>query len=227
MKKNTGAMAKRMGMAGGPQTQEQADLLATSTIAGQVIKPGQGFLGKEALGKVSAYSAQIAGGQLPVGAVPPSAPGAPPMVAAATGQPGAPPMVAAATGQPAAPQSPFQTLLSSLLGPEIGGALGSITGGLGGMTSAVPGAATGMAGPVLPGAPSIGGGTSDLVAAIKEQGQATTSAITSSMENLTAQLSGGTAGAGSTQVPDLLTELIGAQRDQTAAINRLIQVQTA
>jgi hypothetical protein len=46
-------------------------------------------------------------------------------------------------------------------------------------------------------------------------------------KHLTAQLSGGTAGAGSTQVPDLLTELIGAQRDQTAAINRLIQVQTA
>jgi murein DD-endopeptidase MepM/ murein hydrolase activator NlpD/predicted chitinase len=229
MKKNTGAMAKRMGMEGGAQTQEQADLLATSTIAGQVIKPGQGFLGKEALGKVSAYSAQIAGGQLPVGAVPPGAPGAPPMTAAVPGAPpmtaavpGAPPMTAAA---PAAPQSTFQTLLSSLLGPELGGALGGLTSGItGGMPGAAPG---GMAGPVLPGAPAVGGGTSELVAAIKEQGQATTSAITSSMETLTAQLSGGTAGAGSTQVPDLLTELIGAQRDQTAAINRLIQVQTA
>ena len=60
MKKHTGAMAKRMGLEG-PLTQEQANLLATSTIAGQVIKPGQGFLGQEALGKVQAYSAQIAG----------------------------------------------------------------------------------------------------------------------------------------------------------------------
>jgi hypothetical protein len=114
MKKNTGAMAKRMGMAGGPQTQEQADLLATSTIAGQVIKPGQGFLGKEALGKVSAYSAQIAGGQLPVGAVPPSAPGAPPMVAAATGQPGAPPMVAAATRATSCTSSTFSNFIKFL-----------------------------------------------------------------------------------------------------------------
>jgi hypothetical protein len=126
-------------------------------------------------------------------------------------------MVAAA---PAAAQSPFQSLLSSLLGPELGGVLGGLTSGV---TSGVPGA---VAGPVLPGAPAVGGGTSELVAAIKEQGQATTSAITSSMENLTAQLSGGTAGGG-TQVPDLLTEMISAQRDQTAAINRLIQAQTA
>jgi murein DD-endopeptidase MepM/ murein hydrolase activator NlpD/predicted chitinase len=221
MKKNTGAMAKRMGMSGGPQTQQEADLLATSTIAGTAIRPGQGFLGKEALGKVSAYSAQIAGGQLPVGAVPPGAPGAPPMVAAA---PGAPTTVAAA---PTAAQSPFQTLLSSLLGPEIGGAIGGITSSLGGMTSGVTGAAGGIAGPVLPGQPAVGGGTGELVAAIKEQGQATTSAITSSMENLTAQLSGGGAAGGGSQVPDLLTELIGAQRDQTAAINRLIQAQTA
>ena len=198
MKKNTGAMAKRMGMEGGPQTQEQANLLATSTIAGQAITPGQGFLGKEALGKVTAYSAQLAGGQLPAGApAMPVAPGQPVMVAGA-----------AAPVQPAMAQSPVQSLLSSLLGPQIGGALG------------------GMAGPILPGAPAVGGGTGDLVAAIKEQGQATTSAITSSMESLTAQLSGGAAGGG-TQVPELLNELIGAQRDQTAAINRLIQVQTA
>ena len=96
------------------------------------------------------------------------------------------------------------------------------------MTSGVTGAAGGIAGPVLPGQPAIGGGTGELVAAIKEQGQATTSAITSSMENLTAQLSGGGAGGGGgSQVPELLTELIGAQRDQTAAINRLIQAQTA
>jgi predicted chitinase/murein DD-endopeptidase MepM/ murein hydrolase activator NlpD len=251
MKKNTGAMAKRMGMSGGPQTQQEADLLATSTIAGQAIKPGQGFLGKEALGKVSAYSAQIAGGQLPVGAVPPGAPGAPPMVAAATtGQPG---MAAAPGASPmAAAQSPFQTLLSSLLGPimgggaaapdqpaapgssflssllgpELGSAIGGITSSLGGMASGT-GAAGGIAGPVLPGQPAVGGGTGELVAAIKEQGQATTSAITSSMENLTAQLSGGGAAGGGSQVPELLTELIGAQRDQTAAINRLIQAQTA
>jgi hypothetical protein len=214
MKKNQGAMAKRMGMEGGPKDQNQANLLAASTIAGSVITPGKGYLGGENLDKVNAYSAQLTGGEIPVGAAPPgkstmvaAAPGQPAMVAAA---PGAPPMTAAAPGMPgmAPAQSPLQSLLSAFLGPQIGGAIG------------------GMAGPVLPGAPSIGGGTGDLVAAIKEQGQATTSAITSSMETLTAQLSGGTAGGG-TQVPDLLTELIGAQRDQTAAINKLIQVQTA
>jgi predicted chitinase len=70
MKKNTGAMAQRMGMAGGAKTQEEANLLATSTIAGQAITPGQGFLGKEALGKVTSYSAQLAGGILPPGAAP-------------------------------------------------------------------------------------------------------------------------------------------------------------
>jgi predicted chitinase len=151
MKKNTGAMAQRMGMAGGAKTQEEANLLATSTIAGQAITPGQGFLGKEALGKVTAYSAQLAGGQLPVGAVPPGSPGAPTTVAAAPGMPAAPGMAPA--------QSPLQSLLSAFLGPQIGGAIG------------------GMAGPVLPGTPSTPGAPSDLVAAIKEQGAATSNAI--------------------------------------------------
>ena len=198
MKKNTGAMAQRMGMAGGPQTQEQANLLATSTIAGQAIRPGQGFLGQEALGKVTAYSAQLAGGQLPAGAV---SPGTPPMVAGAPTAPGMPTTVAAA-------QSPLQSLLSSFLGPQIGGTIG------------------GMAGPVLPGTPGAPSAPSDLVAAIKEQGAATSSAITTSIASLKDSIGTGTAGSGS-QVPDLLNEMISAQRDQTAAINRLIQVQNA
>lgn len=142
--------------------------------------------------------------------------------------PGYTPPAAGPTMTATAPsQSPVQSLLSSILGPELGGAIGGLASGLMGSSGAAPGIA-GVAGPVLPTAPVVGGGSTELIAAIKEQGQATTSAITTSMENLTAQLSGGSGGAdGGSQVPELLTELIGAQRDQTAAINRLIQVQTS
>jgi predicted chitinase/uncharacterized membrane protein YgcG len=62
MKKNTSAMAKRLGMSQGNLTQEQANLLATSTIAGSPIRPGVGFHGKEQLNKVNAFSASISNG---------------------------------------------------------------------------------------------------------------------------------------------------------------------
>ena len=156
MKKNTGAMAKRMGMTGGPKTQDEADLLATSTIAGTAIKPGQGFLGTEALGKVSGYSSQIAG----------------------------------TSGS------------STVAGITAGGAPGAISGDISAITQAMAAQTT-----------------------------ATQTAITSSMENLTNQLvskiGGGTGTAADPAVPALLNEMIAAQREQTTAINRLIQVNTS
>jgi putative chitinase len=206
MKKNQGAMAKRMGMEGGPKDQTEANLLAASTIAGSVITPGKGYLGGENLNKVNAYSAQLGGGQIPVAAAP---------VAGAA--PGAPTAVAGA----APAQSPMESIMSALLGPQLGGGIAGLFGG----ATAAPG---GMAGPVLPGAAPVGGGTGDMVAAIKEQGQSTANAITTSIASLKDSI--GTAGGASAeggQVPELLNQLIGAQRDQTAAINRLIQAQTA
>jgi murein DD-endopeptidase MepM/ murein hydrolase activator NlpD/predicted chitinase len=229
MKKNQGAMAKRMGMEGGPKDQTEANLLAASTIAGSVITPGKGYLGGENLNKVNAYSAQLGGGQIPVAAAPVAGavPGAP-VMAAAGAVPGAP-VMAAAGAVPGAPvmaaapaQSPLESIMSAFLGPQLGGGIAGLFGG----APAAP--TTGMAGPVLPGTPSAGGGTGDLVAAIKEQGQSTANAITTSIASLKDSIgTSGAAGGEGGQVPELLNQLIGAQRDQTAAINRLIQAQTA
>jgi predicted chitinase len=289
MKKNTGAMAKRMGMAGGPKTQEEADLLATSTIAGQAIKPGQGFLGTEALGKVSGYSAQIAGGQLPAGVAAgmPAAGGAPGMPAArsAPGMPAAAPgagggLMGMLGGMLGGAQAPAGGGLLGMLGGMLGGAQapagggaapgagGGLMGMLGGMlgggaTGAQPSAGTGAASPLenitqsvmgmfglgggtpvagpgqadvvgvtAGGAPgAIGGDIGAITQAMEAQTSATQNAITSGMENLTTQLvdklGGGSGGAADPAVPALLTELISAQREQTSAINRLIQVNTS
>ncbi len=218
MKKNTGAMAKRMGMAGGPKTQEEADLLATSTIAGQAIKPGQGFLGTEALGKVSGYSAQIAGGKLPDGA---------PVAKQPTTQIAGAPVAKQPTTQiagvaPSQPTSPVASLAQSVMGMF----------GLGGGTPvAGPGQAD-VAGVTAGGAPgAISGDISAITQAMEAQTAATQTAITSGMENLTTQLvdklGGGSGGAADPAVPALLTEMIAAQREQTSAINRLIQVNTS
>jgi hypothetical protein len=101
--------------------------------------------------------------------------------------------------------------------------LGSIFGG--GTT-----APSGMAGPTLPG-PSTD--MSAITQALQAQTTATQSAITSSMENMTTRLveslgtTGGGGGVASAEVPALLGDMISAQREQTAAINRLISVQTA
>jgi hypothetical protein len=173
-------------------------------------------LGGENLNKVNAYSAQLGGGQIPVAAAPVAgaAPGAPTAVAGAA--PGAPVMAAAAPAQ-----SPLESIMSAFLGPQLGGGIAGLFGG----ATAAPG---GMAGPVLPGAAPVGGGTSDMVAAIKEQGQSTANAITTSIASLKDSIgTSGAAGGEGGQVPELLNQLIGAQRDQTAAINRLIQAQTA
>ena len=68
MKRGTAGMAKQLGVDQGNMTQEQANLVATSTIAGRAIKPGQGYLGQEALDKVNRYSAAFATGQQPLDA---------------------------------------------------------------------------------------------------------------------------------------------------------------
>jgi hypothetical protein len=65
---------------------------------------------------------------------------------------------------------------------------------------------------------------------MEAQTAATQTAITSGMENLTTQLVDKLGGAGGTNdpaVPTLLGEILAAQRDQTTAINKLIQVSTA
>lgn len=59
MKKTQGSMAKQLGIDTNNMTQEQANLLATSQVAGKAITPGKGYLG-ETLAKVNAYSAQTA-----------------------------------------------------------------------------------------------------------------------------------------------------------------------
>ena len=59
-------MAGKLGLdAKGGMSAEQAQLLATSQIAGTAIKPGQGYLGGEVLQKVAMYSAKMptAGGK--------------------------------------------------------------------------------------------------------------------------------------------------------------------
>ena len=68
MKRGSAGMAKQLGVDQGNMTQEQANLVATSTIAGRAIKPGEGYLGKEALGKVNMYSQAFANGQQPLDA---------------------------------------------------------------------------------------------------------------------------------------------------------------
>ena len=68
MKKGTSGMAKQLGVDTNNMTQEQANLVATSTIAGRAITPGQGYLGTENLGKVNKYATAFASGQQPLDA---------------------------------------------------------------------------------------------------------------------------------------------------------------
>jgi len=55
MEKGKTKMATNLGINTKDMTQEQANLLATSQVAGKAITPGQGYLGGEALGKVDNY----------------------------------------------------------------------------------------------------------------------------------------------------------------------------
>jgi hypothetical protein len=111
-----------------------------------------------------------------------------------------------------------------------GGLMGMLGGIFGGGGATAPGQ-PGMAGVSAGGAPgAIGGDISAITQAMEAQSAATQTAITSGMENLTTQLVdklGGAGGTGDPAVPTLLGEILAAQRDQTTAINKLIQVSTA
>jgi hypothetical protein len=56
MERGKASMSRKLGIGGGPMSQDQANLLATSQIAGSAITPGKGYLGGEALGKVASYA---------------------------------------------------------------------------------------------------------------------------------------------------------------------------
>jgi hypothetical protein len=146
---------------------------------------------------------------------------------ASKGVPGAT-MVAGAEAGPRTTGS-----LKSALGLPEGGA-GAGTGGLMGMLGGMlglGGSTAGQAGITAGGAPgAIGSDISAITQAMEAQTAATQTAITSGMENLTTQLVDKLGGAGGTSdpaIPALLSEMIAAQRDNTTAINKLIQVSTA
>ena len=122
-----------------------------------------------------------------------------------------------------------QNILGSIFGGFGGGAPAGTPAGIAAPEGmAAPG---GIAGPTLPG-PSTD--MSAITQALQAQTTATQSAITSGMENMTNRLveslgtvKGGGAGVAGAEVPALLGDIVSAQREQTAAINRLISVQTA
>ena len=60
MKKGQAGMAKSMGIDTKNMSQDQANLLATSQIAGQDVRKAGGYLGGEVMNKVTAYSGQMA-----------------------------------------------------------------------------------------------------------------------------------------------------------------------
>ena len=129
--------------------------------------------------------------------------------------------------------------LMGMLGGMLGGGTTAPAGGgglMGMLGSILGGGATApgqpeMAGVTAGGAPgAIGSDISAITQAMEAQTAATQTAITSGMENLTTQLVDKLGGAGGTNdpaVPTLLGEILAAQRDQTTAINKLIQVSTA
>jgi hypothetical protein len=126
---------------------------------------------------------------------------------------------APAAGQPAAAQGS-------------GGLLGMLGGMFGGATTA-PGQPD-MAGVPAGGAPgAIGTDISAITQALQAQTAATQSAITTGMQDLTTRLvdkigeGGDGGGAADPAVPTLLSDILAANREQTSAINRLIQAQTS
>jgi murein DD-endopeptidase MepM/ murein hydrolase activator NlpD len=104
--------------------------------------------------------------------------------------------------------------------------------GLGSTTPATAPGQADVAGISAGGAPgAISGDITAITQAMAAQTTATQAAITTGMENLTNQLvskiGGGTGTTADPAVPALLSEMITAQREQTTAINRLIQVNTS
>ena len=131
-------------------------------------------------------------------------------------------MLAGVTPAAAPPaQSPTASLAQSVMGM-----LGFGTG-----TQPTAGVQPALAGITAGGAPgAIGGDITAITQAMQAQTEATQTAITSGMENLTNQLVskiGGGGTAADPAVPTLLSEILSAQREQTGAINRLIQVNTS
>lgn len=96
MKKGKASMAKSMGIDEGNMTQDQANLLATSQIAGGDVRKKGSYLSGEVMNKVTAYSSQMAG---IAGA--PSTPSATAATAAVTTKP----TTETAATQPAATQT--------------------------------------------------------------------------------------------------------------------------
>lgn len=82
MKKGQSAMAGKLGIDTGSMSQDQANQLATSVVAGRAIKRGEGgYLGGEVMAKVDKYASQYGGGTAVAGATPTSTTGAPKTVA--------------------------------------------------------------------------------------------------------------------------------------------------
>jgi hypothetical protein len=73
MKKGKSSMAKQMGMDENNMSQEQANLLATSQVAGRDVRSGSAYLKGEVMNKVNTYAAQFTNG---APATAPASPGA-------------------------------------------------------------------------------------------------------------------------------------------------------
>ncbi len=111
MKKSQASMAKKMGIDTATMTQDQANLLATSQVAGTAITRGKGFLGGEIMNKVDAYAAQFAG----TAAAPTSQAAQTALAQAPAAAPNKPATTATQTAQaPASTQENPATLLASL-----------------------------------------------------------------------------------------------------------------
>lgn len=168
-------------------------------------------------------------------------------------QAAAPVATAAAPGATAAAASSggLMNIVGGMLGLS-GPTAQKASAGPGGLTDLISGAGSGIMGmlglgtaPATPGQPTMAGvpaggqpgaiGTdiSAITQAMQAQTAATQSAITTGMQDLTTRLVDkiGTGGSGATAadpaVPTLLGDILSASREQTSAINRLIQVQTS
>jgi hypothetical protein len=176
---------------------------------------------------------------------------APGTTAAAPVATAAAPAAAPGTTAAAASSGGLMNIVGGMLGLS-GPTAQKASAGPGGLTDLISGAGSGIMGmlglgaaPTSPGQPTMAGvpaggqpgaiGTdiSAITQAMQAQTAATQSAITTGMQDLTTRLvdkigSGGSGGtAADPAVPTLLGDILSASREQTSAINRLIQVQTS
>ena len=166
-----------------------------------------------------------------------AAPGMPGTVpGAAPGMPGPPGQVA--KNQPA-PQSPLANIASTILGPQAGSIVTSLSSLFGGGATAAPGmppAPTAVAGPTMPMASATPGQT-DLTgmatgAQTANQGVmqgGIGSQIDSLIATLTSNNAGPTAGAtgGDTGQTQLLETIVSLQREQNSTLMKILQSSTA